>query len=149
MNHASASGKKKQSGLSRQEVSNSNLFDALNTIENNDDPGTNREDSKLAEKERINDLERQMLDGKLVLVDDDVKLLKKFDYPVNTDSDSEVVEMFNETAGFMASTSSKVDNNFSSCSGVGSKSMYEQWRKTYVEYPYDVDDFDEYGLTDF
>ncbi|GKA65016.1 hypothetical protein Tco_0764723 [Tanacetum coccineum] len=98
--------------------------------------------------ERINDLERQMLNGKLVLVDDDVKPLKKFDYPVNADSDSEVVEMFNETSGFMASTSSKVDNNFSSGSGVGSKSMYKQRRETYVEYPYDVDDFDDYGLTD-
>ncbi|GJS18526.1 ribonuclease H-like domain, reverse transcriptase, RNA-dependent DNA polymerase [Tanacetum coccineum] len=140
MNHASASGKKKQSGLSRQEVSNSNPFDALNTIENNDDPGTNGEDSKLAEK-----------GGQFITRTHPTNfgLLKKFDYPVNTDSDSEVVEMFNETAGFMASTSSKVENNFSSGSGVGSKSMYEQRRETYVEYPYDVDDFDDYGFTDF
>nr|GEV61536.1 hypothetical protein [Tanacetum cinerariifolium] len=75
MNGASSSGKKKQVRLTRQEVSNSNLFDALNTVEND------------------NDL-------------------------VNADSDSEVDVVFNETAGLMASTSSKVDNNSKSGSGV-------------------------------
>ncbi|GJZ22652.1 gag-aspartyl protease domain-containing protein [Tanacetum coccineum] len=66
--------------------------------------------------ERINDLERQMLDVELVLMDDDGKPLKK---------------------GFMASMSSKVDNNSKSGSGVGSKSLHEQWRETYNEDPYD------------
>ncbi|GJY92854.1 beta-caryophyllene synthase [Tanacetum coccineum] len=54
----------------RQEVSNSNPFDVLNMVENDDD---------LA---RINNLERQILDEKLVLVDDDRKPSKKFDSPL-------------------------------------------------------------------
>ncbi|GKE50908.1 hypothetical protein Tco_1486064 [Tanacetum coccineum] len=41
--------------------------------------------------ERINKLERKMLDGKLMLVDDDGKPLNKVDFdPVNSDSDSDV-----------------------------------------------------------
>ncbi|GJY30440.1 hypothetical protein Tco_0413935 [Tanacetum coccineum] len=70
-------------------------------------------------EERINDLEKQMLDGKLVLVDYDGKPLKKVNNPINADSDSEVEE-----------------------------SMHEQWRETYTEDPYDDDDFDDCGLTD-
>ncbi|GJS50589.1 hypothetical protein Tco_0623951, partial [Tanacetum coccineum] len=49
--------------------------------------------------------------GKLVLMDDDGKPLKKVDDSVNTDIDSKMEEMFNETAGFMASTNFKVDNS--------------------------------------
>nr|GEV60475.1 hypothetical protein [Tanacetum cinerariifolium] len=99
----SLSGTKKQAGLTRQETSISNPFDVLNVIENNDELGTNGENLKLAEKganpdvvssahetsseafgspnttplvARINDLERKMLDEKLVLLDDDEKPLK-------------------------------------------------------------------------
>ncbi|GJX48408.1 hypothetical protein Tco_0273598 [Tanacetum coccineum] len=87
----------------RQEVSNLNSSDALNTVEKDDDLGTNGKNSKLDEKEAndmvssshatsskafgsptttllaemIIDLERQTPDGKLVLVDDDGKSLKK------------------------------------------------------------------------
>ncbi|GKE38446.1 ribonuclease H-like domain-containing protein, partial [Tanacetum coccineum] len=46
----SASGKKKQAELTRQEVSNSNPFDALNMVENDDDLGINGGSSKLDEK---------------------------------------------------------------------------------------------------
>ncbi|GJR58881.1 putative reverse transcriptase domain-containing protein [Tanacetum coccineum] len=94
-NNVSTIGNKKQVGLSRQEVSNLNPFDALNSVENDDGLGMNRGKSKLAEKEadsgmvssahgsspmasgglnttplteRINKLERKMLDGKLMLV---------------------------------------------------------------------------------
>ncbi|GJZ17065.1 hypothetical protein Tco_0553188 [Tanacetum coccineum] len=38
-NSSTTTGKKKQAGLSRQEVSNSNLFDALNSVENDDGLG--------------------------------------------------------------------------------------------------------------
>ncbi|GKC23352.1 hypothetical protein Tco_1025502 [Tanacetum coccineum] len=45
-----------------------------------------------------------MLDGKLMLVDDDGKPLNKVDYsPVNSDSDSDVKVAYDETAQFMAS----------------------------------------------
>ncbi|GJV46388.1 hypothetical protein Tco_1430924 [Tanacetum coccineum] len=76
--------------------------------------------------ERIDDLERQMMDEKLMLVDEDGKPLKKVDDPVNADSDSEVEKVFNETASFMTSTSSKVDSSSKSASGVGNNSFYEQ-----------------------
>ncbi|GJW25884.1 hypothetical protein Tco_0039695 [Tanacetum coccineum] len=33
-------------------------------------------------------------------------------------------------------------------SGVGNKSLYEEWKETYDEDPYDDDDFDTYDLTD-
>ncbi|GJX96975.1 hypothetical protein Tco_0352773 [Tanacetum coccineum] len=103
-NSVSTSGKKMQDELSRQEVSNSNPFDTLNLVENDDDLGTNGGNSKLVEKgadscvvsstqrsslvtsgslnitplvERTNKIERQMLDKKLVLADDDEKQLNK------------------------------------------------------------------------
>nr|GEZ54531.1 hypothetical protein [Tanacetum cinerariifolium] len=43
------SGKKKQVGFDRQELSNSNPFDVLNMMENDDDLGVNEKNSKLAE----------------------------------------------------------------------------------------------------
>nr|GEW14181.1 hypothetical protein [Tanacetum cinerariifolium] len=114
--------------------------------------GTNEGNSKLAEKgaisnvvasthattsealgspsitplaKRINYLNRSMLDEKFVLVDDDGKPLNNVDDPGNTNSDNEVEEVFNKNTGFMASTSSKVDNSSKNGSGVGNKSMYE------------------------
>ncbi|GKC27553.1 hypothetical protein Tco_1034847, partial [Tanacetum coccineum] len=50
--------------------------------------------------EKINVLEKHILESKLVLVDDDGKPLEKFDYPVNSDSDDEVEPVENETAIF-------------------------------------------------
>ncbi|GKB13096.1 hypothetical protein Tco_0847019 [Tanacetum coccineum] len=75
---ASASGKKKQAGLSTQDISNSNPFDVLNSIKNDYDLGTNRGSSKLAEKGSNS-------------------AAKKVYYLVNADSDSEAEEVFNET----------------------------------------------------
>ncbi|GJW07503.1 leucine-rich repeat protein [Tanacetum coccineum] len=137
-NSASISGKKKQSGSSKQEVSNLNPFDALSSVENDDDLGTNRGNSKVAEKgansdvvfsvhgsspvascspnntplaKRINNLERKMLNGKLILVDDDGKPLNKVDYvSANSDSGSDVEVAYDETAQFMASGGANVAN---------------------------------------
>ncbi|GJV22727.1 ribonuclease H-like domain-containing protein [Tanacetum coccineum] len=50
--------------------------------------------------ERINFLEKQILEGKLVLVDDGGKPLEKVNYPNNSDSDNEVKPFENETASF-------------------------------------------------
>ncbi|GJW73642.1 alpha/beta hydrolases superfamily protein [Tanacetum coccineum] len=123
-NCVSTRGKKKQAQASRQEVGNSNLFDVLISIENDDDVGTNKGNSKVAEKgvnsgvvssaygsspvaygsqnitplaERISNLERKILDGKLMLVDDDGKPLNKVYYaPVNSDSNSGVEVAYDE-----------------------------------------------------
>nr|GFA51996.1 hypothetical protein [Tanacetum cinerariifolium] len=62
------SGKRKQVEVSREEASNLNSFDALNSIENADDL------------------------GKLLIVDDEGKPLSKVVSKVNADCDSEVEE---------------------------------------------------------
>ncbi|GKD60177.1 hypothetical protein Tco_1297686 [Tanacetum coccineum] len=105
-NDAITIGNKKQAEVSRQEVSNSNQFDVLNLVENDDDLGTNRGDSKATGKgssnvapgsssatlivEKIDKLERQILDGRLMFVDDEGKPLYKVVSIGITDSDSEV-----------------------------------------------------------
>ncbi|GKD18429.1 hypothetical protein Tco_1207587 [Tanacetum coccineum] len=119
-NGASTTGKKKQAGVSRQEVSNSNSFDALNSIENDDDLDMNGGISKSARNwslnvahgsssntpiiDKIDKLERQMLDGKLRFVNDDGNPLVPTG---NVDSEREVDVVFDETANLMASTSFK------------------------------------------
>ena len=109
-----------------------------------------------------NELESQMLDGKLVLVGGDGRPLRpckstissseKVVDPDNTNSDDEVLKLYNETATYMASTSSKVNEISKSGGGVGEKILYEQWKEeTYDENPYDDDDdddFDHHGLTE-
>ncbi|GJY24019.1 hypothetical protein Tco_0397677 [Tanacetum coccineum] len=136
------SGKKKQAGVSRQEVSNSNTFDALNLVDNDDDLYTNGRNSKSAGKGA--NYERQMLYGKLMLVNDDGKPLPKVVSTVNADSDSEVEEVFNETTGFMKSTSLKSGSN----SGYETKSLLEQWRKTKRDDDYDPYDDNMYESHD-
>ncbi|GJV63112.1 hypothetical protein Tco_1473940 [Tanacetum coccineum] len=109
--------------LSSQKVSNSNPFDALNFVEDDDNLGTNGGNSKSAEKgslnvahgsssntpiiEKIEKLERQILDGELMFVDDDGKPLYKVVTKGNEDSESEVEAVFDGTANLMASTSLK------------------------------------------
>ncbi|GJS59687.1 hypothetical protein Tco_0654471 [Tanacetum coccineum] len=95
----------------------------------------------------INNLERQTLGGKLLLVDDDGKPLKNVESSVNSDSESEVKEVFNETADFMTSTSLKSGGE----SGYGTKSLLEQWRETKVDNdyePYDEDLYDRYDMSE-
>ncbi|GJZ46392.1 hypothetical protein Tco_0593988 [Tanacetum coccineum] len=94
-NDASSSGTKKNFEVPRHETNSSNLFDALNMIENDDELGLNEGSSNSGKKiihdvvglaygcpsttslvARINELESQMLDGKLVLVGDDGKPLR-------------------------------------------------------------------------
>ncbi|GJX12999.1 zinc finger, CCHC-type containing protein [Tanacetum coccineum] len=102
-----ARGVQKQDEVFRQEFSNSNPFDALNSLEIND---------ALAEKIR-----RQMLDGKLMLVDDADNPLPKVVSTVNLNSDSEVEDVLNEIARFMASTSLKSGSDMV----YGNKSLLE------------------------
>ncbi|GKC62757.1 zinc knuckle CX2CX4HX4C containing protein [Tanacetum coccineum] len=50
---------------------------------------------------RTNVIEKQIMEGKLVLVDDDGKLMEKVDYPANSDNDDEVESVENKTASFV------------------------------------------------
>ncbi|GJZ70383.1 hypothetical protein Tco_0633933 [Tanacetum coccineum] len=92
--------------VSREEVSNSNPFDALNSIENDDVLGTNGGKSSSGGKgvasssisttpvaEGLLNLQYNLREGKFILVDDDGKPLSKVVYTVNVDSDGEVEEL--------------------------------------------------------
>ncbi|GJT78722.1 hypothetical protein Tco_1045447 [Tanacetum coccineum] len=114
-NGASASGKKKQVEVFRQEVSNSNPFDVLNSIDNDDD----LERYSRVHMRSIYKLERHILDGKLMPVDDDGKPLVPTG---NVDSDSEVEVVFDETANLMASTTFKGGSD----RGYGTNNLLEQ-----------------------
>ncbi|GJX84728.1 hypothetical protein Tco_0335502 [Tanacetum coccineum] len=155
-NSASSSGTKKNSEVSRKVTSSNNPFDALNTIEEGDELGSNGGSSNSGNKvvqdvagstasgspsntplvTRINELKSQMIEGTLV---DDL---------VNEDNDSEVEEVYDETATYMASTSFNVNKASKRGNGGGNKSLYEQWKENHGEDPYDDDDFDDPGLTD-
>nr|GEY01300.1 hypothetical protein [Tanacetum cinerariifolium] len=140
-NSANINGKKKQAELSRQEVSNSNSFNALNYVENDDELGMNGEDSKTTGKgslnlaprcssttsaEQIDKLQRKILDGNRMFVDDDGKPLYEVDSTGIADRDNKVEEVFNETTCYMASTSLKRGSD----GGYGTTSLLEQWRET-------------------
>nr|GEU29709.1 hypothetical protein [Tanacetum cinerariifolium] len=157
---ASTSGKKKQAEVARQEVINLNPSEALNLIENDDDLGTNGRSSSSDGKgvasssisttliaERIDKIKRQMIEGKLLLVDDDEKPLPNVVSTINADSDSEVEEVFDEHATFMVSTGLK-----RSCEiGYGTNSLWEQWKETKHDDdsdPYDDDLYDGYDMSD-
>ncbi|GJR28575.1 cytokinin dehydrogenase 3-like protein [Tanacetum coccineum] len=125
-----------QGDLARQVVSNSNPFDALNSIEYDDYLGTNGGIYKSAEMgslnvvhgsssnnpiiDKIDKLERQIIDGKLMFVDDDENPLV---HTSNVDNESEVEVVFDETTNLLAPTSSKGGND----RGYVDNSLLEQW----------------------
>ncbi|GJX98838.1 hypothetical protein Tco_0355857 [Tanacetum coccineum] len=82
-----------------------------------------------------------LIEGKLLLVDDDEKPLLKVLATVNIDSDSEVEEVFDEHATFMASTGLKRGSD----SGYGTYSLCEQWKETKRDDDYDTYDDDLYA----
>nr|GFB10844.1 hypothetical protein [Tanacetum cinerariifolium] len=103
-NNVNTSGNKKKDVESVKEFSNPNPFDMLNSVENDVDLGTNGGTSNLASKEanssrssfwnvrsstistnpiaeKVDKLEKLIIDEKITLVDDEGKPLKKMDYP--------------------------------------------------------------------
>ncbi|GJU66003.1 hypothetical protein Tco_1252262 [Tanacetum coccineum] len=72
--------------------------------------------------ERTNKIERHMIEGKLLLVDDDGKPLPKVISTVITDSDSEVEEVFDEHTTFVQSTVLKRGSD----NGYGINNLWEQ-----------------------
>nr|GEU50456.1 hypothetical protein [Tanacetum cinerariifolium] len=129
--NASSSGNKKNGVVPTVEVSNSNLFDALNSVDNDGEFGTkwgttnlvNNEatlsgssfmnidnDGEFASNtligEKIDKIERQIGEGKLRLLDNDGNSL----VPTSiVESDSEVDAVFDETANLRISTSGKME----------------------------------------
>ncbi|GJT53627.1 RNA-directed DNA polymerase, eukaryota, reverse transcriptase zinc-binding domain protein [Tanacetum coccineum] len=139
-----------------KEVSNSNLFNVLNSVENDRELGTNGGTSYLASNranssgnsswnvetgststtpivDKIGKLEKLIIKRKINLVDDDGKPLKKVDYLGDHDSEDEVDPVDNDMAHSMASE--RV--------GFGTKSLLEQWRDTYESGDCDEDPYDD------
>nr|GEW21206.1 hypothetical protein [Tanacetum cinerariifolium] len=109
---ANTSGKKMNNLESIQEVSKSNPFEVLTSVDNDVDLGTNGGISNSADKEPI------------MFVDDDGNPL----VPTGImESDSEVEVIFDETANLRISTSVKDGSD----KGYGTNSLLEQWRDSY------------------
>nr|GEV29407.1 hypothetical protein [Tanacetum cinerariifolium] len=157
--NTSSIGNKKKDVVLTIEVSNSNPFDVLNSIDNDVEFGTNGGTSNLGNNEvtpsrssfmnidndgefssntptgeKINKIERQIGEGKLMLLDNDGNPL----VPTGiVESDSEVEVVFNETTNLRIPTS----GNDQSDKGYGTNSLLEQCRDSYP----DNDDYDPYN----
>ncbi|GJY08887.1 hypothetical protein Tco_0377072, partial [Tanacetum coccineum] len=115
-NNVSTSSNKKKNAEPTIEVSNSNPFDVLNLFENDVDLGTNGGTSNVSSQkvnssrssfrnvessststtpiiEKIDKKERIIIDGKVTLVDDEGKPLKKVDSSGDYDSEDEVASV--------------------------------------------------------
>ncbi|GJX49949.1 hypothetical protein Tco_0276794 [Tanacetum coccineum] len=95
--------------------------------------------------DQIDNLERQIIEGKLLFVDDDEKPLVATTY---VDSECEVEVVFDETTNLMASASSKCGND----RVYGNNSVLEQLRETYQDDdydPYDVDLYKSHDMFDY
>ncbi|GKD30526.1 zinc knuckle CX2CX4HX4C containing protein, partial [Tanacetum coccineum] len=152
---ANTSGNKKNNVEPTKEVSKSNPFDVLNSVENDGVLGTNRGTTNLASQEanssgysfwnvnysspsttpvieKIDKIEKLIIDGKVTLVDDEGKPLEKVVYLGDYDSEDEVASVDNEMASFLA----KKD-------GYGTNSLLEQWKESYENDDYDYDPYDD------
>nr|GEV43668.1 hypothetical protein [Tanacetum cinerariifolium] len=166
--HASSTGNKKKGVEPTIEVSNSNTFDVLNSINNDVEFGTNIGTTNLVNKEatsrgsyfmkinnegefasntpigeKIEKIKRQICEGKLRLLDNDGNPL----FPTGiVESDSEVDMVFDETANLRILTSVKDGSD----KGYGTDSLLEQWRDSYpdnADYdPYDDDMYENHNF---
>ncbi|GJT77750.1 cytokinin dehydrogenase 3-like protein [Tanacetum coccineum] len=157
--NASSSGNMKKGVEPTIEVSNSNPFDVLNSVDNDGEFGTNGGNTNLVNNEatssgssfmnidndrefasntpigeKIDKIKRQIGEGKLRLLDNDGNTL----VPTGImESDSEVEVVFDETANLRISMSSKDGSD----KGYGTNSLLEQWRDSCS----DNDDYDPYN----
>ncbi|GJX82536.1 nucleotide-diphospho-sugar transferase [Tanacetum coccineum] len=166
--NASSSGIKKKGVEPTIEVSNSNPFDVLNSVNNDVEFGTNRGTTNLVNNratssgsffmnidndgefasnnpigKKIDKIERKIYEGKLRLLDTGGNPR----VPTGiVESDSEVEVVFDETANLRISTSGKDRSD----KGYGTNSLLEQWRDSYLDNddydPYDYDMYKNYDL---
>ncbi|GJW01328.1 cytokinin dehydrogenase 3-like protein [Tanacetum coccineum] len=168
--NASSSGNKKKGVEPTIEVSNSNPFDVLNSVDNDVEFGTNGGTTNLVNNgatssgssfmnidndgefasntpigEKIDKIERQICEGKLRLLDNDGNPLVPSGI---VESDSEVEVVFDETANLRISTSGKDGSD----KGYGTNSLLEQWRDSYPDNddydPYDDDMYENHDLSE-
>nr|GEZ69666.1 hypothetical protein [Tanacetum cinerariifolium] len=128
--NANTSCNKKKDVESRKKISNLNPFDVLNSVENDVDLGSSSI-STTPIVEKIDKLEKLIIDEKLTCVDDERKPLENVDYPGDHDSEDEVKLVDSEMASFLASK--RVD--------YGTNRLLEYWKKTYENAHYDYDPY--------
>nr|GEW18077.1 hypothetical protein [Tanacetum cinerariifolium] len=168
--NASSSGNKEKGTKPTIEVSNSNSFDVLNSVDNDGKFGTNEGTNDLINNEptssgssfmyidndvecgsntpigaKINKIERQISEDKLRLLDNDGNPL----VPTGiVKSDSEVELVFDDAANLGIPTS----GNDGSDKGYGTNTLLEQWRDSYLDNhdydPYDDDMYENHDLSE-
>nr|GEW89203.1 hypothetical protein [Tanacetum cinerariifolium] len=134
--NASSSGNKKKGVETTIEVSNSNPFVVLNSVDNDEEFGTNRETTNMVNNEATSS-------GSFFMNMDNVKEFASNTHIVPTSimkSNSEVEVVFDETTNLRISTSGKDGSD----KGYGTNSLLEQWRDSYL----DNDDYDPYDDDD-
>ncbi|GJS21858.1 retrotransposon protein, putative, ty1-copia subclass [Tanacetum coccineum] len=112
------------------EVSNSNPFDVLNSVENNVDLGTNGGSPNLTSRKTNTS---GFLSRNVESINDEGKPLKKVDYSGDHNSKDKVASTDNDMANFLAS---KKD-------GYGNNSLLEEWKESYMNGDYDFDPYDD------
>ncbi|GKC15189.1 hypothetical protein Tco_1011971 [Tanacetum coccineum] len=153
---ANSSGKKNKGVEPTIKVSNSNLFEVLNSVENDDELGTNGGTTNLVNNgatssgspfmnvdnssidttpiiDKIRKFEELLTSGQAILVDEAGNPLKKVEFSGDYDSEDEVASVDNDMAFSMASE--RV--------GFGTQSLLEQWRDSYGNGDYDDDPYDD------
>ncbi|GKA88628.1 RNA-directed DNA polymerase, eukaryota, reverse transcriptase zinc-binding domain protein [Tanacetum coccineum] len=122
---ASPSGNKKKGVAHTNEVSNSNPFDVLNSVDNDVDFGTNGGTTNL--------VNNGLIQVDPILMDEADNPLKKVECPGDYDSEDEVASVDNDMTRSLASE--RV--------GFGTQSLLEQWRDSYANGDYDEDPYDD------
>ncbi|GJU44806.1 hypothetical protein Tco_1202072 [Tanacetum coccineum] len=153
---ASSSGNKMKGVEPTIEVSNSNPFKVLNSVDNDVEFGTNRGTTSLVNNgatssgsyfmnidnsstgttpiiNKIEKFKELLISGQAILVDKAGNPLKKVEFPGEYDSEDEVASVDNDMARSMASE--RV--------GFGTQSLLEQWRDSYGNGDYDDDPYDD------
>ncbi|GJY33186.1 RNA-directed DNA polymerase, eukaryota, partial [Tanacetum coccineum] len=125
-NNVNTNGNKKKDVEPTIDVSNSNTFDVLNSVEM-------IRTSNTPMVKKIDNIERLIIEGKVTLVDDEGKPLKKVDYSGDHDSADEVASTDNDMENFLTS---KKD-------GYGNNSLLEQWMESYMNGDYDFDPYND------
>ncbi|GJY58783.1 RNA-directed DNA polymerase, eukaryota, reverse transcriptase zinc-binding domain protein [Tanacetum coccineum] len=130
--NASSSGNKKKDVEPIIELSNSNSFDVLNSVDNDVEFGTNEGTTNLVNNEVTSS------GSSFMKIDNDGEFASNTPIvPTGiVESDSEVEVVFDETANLSILTSGKDGSD----KGYGTNSLLEQWRDSYP----DNDDYDPY-----
>ncbi|GJV05871.1 retrotransposon protein, putative, ty1-copia subclass [Tanacetum coccineum] len=154
--NASSNDNKKKGMEPTIEVSNSNPFEVLNSVDNDVELGTNRGTTNLVNNkanssgssfinvdnsststtpiiDKIRKFEDLLTSGQAILMDEAGNPLKKVDFVGDYESEDEVASIDNDMARSLASE--RV--------GFGTQTLLEQWRDSYSNGDYDDDPYDD------